>query len=285
MIEVLRSLGPPILALAATVAVDRLMERRGLVPPYFQIAGRGDRATGHAIRRALGGLGLFLLFWFAVFAPLAGLGGDRELDLEALSWPVLFMVHMLLLAALAWWHLCGFVPLAGERRRAGSDPGSQYGLRTPNLAADLGLGLAAGALAWLAVILLMVAAAGVLWGLGGEEILPNEPPAIVPWLVSLPLGLRLAVSASAGFFEELFFRGFLQPRVGVVFSTMLFVLAHAGYEQPLMLVGVTFLSLVFAYLVRLRQSIWPAVVAHALFDAIQLTIVIPKALDMLESVV
>jgi membrane protease YdiL (CAAX protease family) len=79
--------------------------------------------------------------------------------------------------------------------------------------------------------------------------------------------------------EEAFFRGFLQPRAGIALSTGLFVLAHAGYEQPLMLVGITLLSLLFAFLVRWRQNIWPAVVAHAVFDAVQLLIVVPTALE------
>ena len=35
-------------------------------------------------------------------------------------------------------------------------------------------------------------------------------------------------------------------------------------------------------LVRWRQNIWSAVVAHAVFDALQLTIAIPKALEFLQ---
>ncbi len=46
-----------------------------------------------------------------------------------------------------------------------------------------------------------------------------------------------------------------------------------------MLIGVTLLSLLFALLVRWRQSVWAAVVAHAVFDAVQLLIVVPMALE------
>ncbi len=46
-----------------------------------------------------------------------------------------------------------------------------------------------------------------------------------------------------------------------------------------MLVGVTLLSLLYGGLVRWRQTIWPAVVAHFLFDAIQLLVVIPAVLE------
>jgi membrane protease YdiL (CAAX protease family) len=49
-----------------------------------------------------------------------------------------------------------------------------------------------------------------------------------------------------------------------------------------MLVGIGLLSLIFAFLTRWRQNIWPAVVAHALFDAIQLLVVVPFALRLLD---
>jgi membrane protease YdiL (CAAX protease family) len=65
-------------------------------------------------------------------------------------------------------------------------------------------------------------------------------------------------------------------------STALFVLAHASYEQPLMLVGITLLSLIYGFLVVWRQSIWAAMAAHTLFDAMQLLVIIPWALQMLE---
>lgn len=56
------------------------------------------------------------------------------------------------------------------------------------------------------------------------------------------------------------------------------MLAHLSYDQPLMLVGITLLSLFYGALVRWRQSLWSAIVAHTLFDAIQLLVVIPLAL-------
>jgi membrane protease YdiL (CAAX protease family) len=65
----------------------------------------------------------------------------------------------------------------------------------------------------------------------------------------------------------------------VLASTALFVAAHLGYQQPWMLVGVTLLSLFFAMLARWRQSVWAAVTAHAVFDAVQLLWLVPLALD------
>ena len=51
--------------------------------------------------------------------------------------------------------------------------------------------------------------------------------------------------------------------------------------KTLMLLGVTLLSLVYGGLVYWRQSIWAAIAAHALFDAVQLLVVIPAALRVL----
>ena len=84
---------------------------------------------------------------------------------------------------------------------------------------------------------------------------------------------------SAGVVEELFFRGLLQPRVGLVFATVLFACAHLSYDQPFLLVGVSLLSVAYGLLVRWRQSLWAAMVAHFVFDAIQLLVVIPLVLE------
>ena len=279
----LRMFGPPILAFLTTLIIDQLIERRGFLPPMFRPGAGGEPHWAAGLRRGAAGLALFVLFWLALFAPLAAIGTEQNLDLASLAWPQLFLVHGLLAITLALWHLCGFVPVPGGARLPGTAAAGQYGLSTPRFAAEAGLGLIAGFAVWMAVLLLLLGVGLVIWAVGGEEALPREPSPVIPWLASLPLLTRLGVSASAGFFEELFFRGFLQPRVGIGLSTALFVMAHASYEQPLMLLGVTILSLIFAYLVKIRQNIWPAVVAHAVFDAIQLTIVIPRALEFLDS--
>ncbi len=49
-----------------------------------------------------------------------------------------------------------------------------------------------------------------------------------------------------------------------------------------MLVGITLLSLLYGLMVKWRQNIWPAIAAHALFDAVQLLVMIPVALRMIE---
>ena len=158
---------------------------------------------------------------------------------------------------------------------------AQLGLLAPGrIPREVAIGLLLGACAWGAVLLALFAAAAAIWAVGGEKALP-KPSAIVPWIAALPVLVRVMVSLSAGFVEEIFFRGFLQPRIGIALSTGCFVLAHLSYGQPLMLLGITLLSLIYAFLVRWRQTIWPAIAAHALFDGIQLLFIIPAAMRFL----
>ncbi|MBV8202209.1 MAG: CPBP family intramembrane metalloprotease [Acidobacteria bacterium] len=156
---------------------------------------------------------------------------------------------------------------------------SQLGFVAPNLSREVLIGLALGACAWGAVLLALLVAALAIYAVGGEKALP-KPSAIVPWIASLPVLVRVLVSLSAGVVEETFFRGFLQPRIGIALSTGCFVLAHLSYGQPFMLLGITLLSLIYAFLVRWRQTIWPALAAHALFDGIQLLVIVPLAMKL-----
>ena len=266
----LRAVGPVLLALATVTAIDRLTFRRGLQPPGFDPVRRGDGAA--AVRRGLALAVLAGVLWIGVFGPLGAIGTDIQPDFSQVHASQLFLLHGLFAAALAIWYLLGFAGTGGSWT-------AQLGFRAGRPLPELGIGLAAGVGGWLVVLGVMVAMGSLIWAFGGRELLPDRPPPMIPWLAGLPILLRLAISVSAGVVEEAFFRGFLQPRVGIPMSTALFVLAHAGYEQPLMLVGVTLLSLLFALLVRWRQNIWAAVAAHAVFDAVQLLIVVPMALE------
>lgn len=157
----------------------------------------------------------------------------------------------------------------------------QFGYLAPSIPREIGLGVLLGIGAWVAVLVALMAIAGVAWALGGENAIPKSPPALIPLIAGLPVWVRFLVSLSAGVVEESFFRGFLQPRIGILASTGFFVLAHLSYGQPFMLVGIALLSLIYAFLVKWRQNVWPAMAAHALFDGVQLLVVVPAALRML----
>jgi membrane protease YdiL (CAAX protease family) len=291
----LRLIAPAILALAVAFGMDRMCEARGLLPPGFR----------EPWRRSLAAALVALVLWIGAFASLGSAGQGVEPDLSRLTTPQLFLLHGLLVLTLVCWFLLGFagvrkggeeiVPAeAAEDAVAEIPPPSpppptlfqqflaQFGFVAPNVPREIGIGLLLGIGAWGAVLIAALAVGLVIYSIAGEDALPKQPPALIPWIAALPIGVRLLISLSAGVVEETFFRGFLQPRIGIFFSTLLFVAAHFSYGQPFMLVGIATLSLIYAFLVRWRQNIWPAMAAHALFDSVQLLVVIPAALEMLD---
>ena len=281
--DILRAIGPGLLALVTVFLIDLLTRRRGLLPPGFRApegALPADILAASA-RRLVAMTLLWLVLWIGVFLPLGSLGVEHELDFSQVSQADLFLLHLFLVFCLLVWYVCGYVPTPpGVDRRLASWR-VQLGFQTDSILRELGIGLVMGVVAWLAVLGVLLAVGLVIWWLGGEELLPKQPPEMIPWIAGLPIALRLLISLSAGVVEETFFRGFLQPRIGLALSTALFVLAHASYEQPLMLLGVTLLSLIYGGLVYWRQNIWAAIAAHTLFDAVQLLVVIPAALKVL----
>jgi membrane protease YdiL (CAAX protease family) len=308
-------------SLLAALLLDWMCAQRRLLPPGFRVLWR----------RVLAGLAVATLLAIGVFAPLGGLGMKTATpDLDKVTTPQLFLLHVLMLITMGIWFLLGF---AGEDARPPAAPDfaaeppplpplplseagvvntlvepplvpvepldvappppppsrvplgrqfrAQFGYLAPNVPREIGLGLLLGLGAWVAVLLALMVVAGAVWALYGENAVPKAPPAMIPFIAALPVLTRFMISLSAGFVEESFFRGFLQPRIGIFFSTAFFVLAHLSYGQPFMLIGIALLSLIYAFLVKWRQNLWPAIAAHALFDGVQLLVVVPLALRAL----
>ncbi len=93
-----------------------------------------------------------------------------------------------------------------------------------------------------------------------------------------PIGF-LFLSLMVAAYEELVFRGFLMTRLrratgswtaAVLISTVVFVLLHAPDQEIVALIAITFLSLVFSVVTIWRRSLIPVIVAHLLFDLVQL---------------
>jgi membrane protease YdiL (CAAX protease family) len=314
----LRLLLPPILAAGTAAFVDQMCARRGFLPPgfarpvrrflgflavalFFWIALYGNLA---ALGRDLpepdlahlspGRLFLvhFLMLGTLVVWFLAGYAGKAaapagspapaappppEADpagelvtLEPMEETLAFPAPAPALA-----------PSPPSREPLGRVLAAQLGLLAPDVPRELGLGLLVGVGSWFAVVVAAILLGLLLYAVGADKMAPKEPPELILWIAALPIGIRFLASLSAGVVEETFFRGFLQPRIGLWLSTALFVLGHLSYGQPLLLFGVAILSLIYGFLVRWRQTIWPAIAAHALFDGVQLLVVIPTALKFL----
>jgi len=261
-VQSLRALAPFVLALLAVGYFDFRARRLGLRPPGFV----------QPARRVLGLGALILALAVSSFASLASAGGaPAEVDYSSIPPWQLFALHVVLLGAALAWFAAGY---AGS----GASFADQVGLSARRPARELLVGALLGIGAWVVVIAAAWIAALVVAALGGEKLLPERPPGAVAWIAGQSVVLRAGLAFSAGTVEEIFFRGVLQPRTGIVFSTLLFSLAHLSYGEPFLLVGVTVLSLIYGLLVRWRQSVWAAIAAHTVFDLVQLLIVVPAVL-------
>lgn len=174
-------------------------------------------------------------------------------------------------------------PLPPAEVPLGRQLAQQFGFLAHSIPREIGLGLLLGVGAWVVVLAGIMAIGLLLYALGADDAVPKQPPALIPFIAGLPIAVKVLISLSAGVVEEWFFRGFLQPRMGLILSTLLFALAHFSYGQPFMLIGITLLSLIYGLLVKWRQNIWPAIAAHTLFDAVQLLVVVPGALRLIET--
>ena len=92
----------------------------------------------------------------------------------------------------------------------------------------------------------------------------------------LEAGFFVLLSVSAGLFEEIIFRGYLQRQfgalgrnalVGIVASAAIFGLGH-GYQGPRMMIVIGVFGAFFGILAHFRKSLRPGMMAHALQDSL-----------------
>ncbi|HEV8435550.1 MAG TPA: type II CAAX endopeptidase family protein [Thermoanaerobaculia bacterium] len=209
--------------------------------------------------------------WLAIFLGVitvaivsSSLVQPTAKQLSAMPFYSLFALHAILIVFLAgWWFLTGRPPIT----------------RFLNIRLDgnsLLTGLAVGVGGWMFTIALALAVALVLQATG---VIPKDvqPPAMIGWIATLPVWKKCVLVLSAMTVEEAFFRGWLQKRIGLIASTLFFALAHAGYGQPFLLIGVALISLVIGFTFYRTKNIIPGVIAHGVFDAVQLFVIIPIA--------
>ncbi len=223
-------------------------------------------------RSAVAAILLWGILAAAVFHPVVSPGALAEVDPEGLPFAALFAGHALLSAFLtAWWALAWPQPVWRFLYLETASP------------SDVWFGLQVGLIGWLLALGIGVIAAAALplIGLAPDEGSLAVPP-LLRWLAELSLGRKLLVVAIAMIVEEAFFRAFLQPRLGWLPATLLFTLAHAGYGLTSVLVSVFVLSLAIGWAFRRRRSLLPCIVAHGVFDAVQLLVVLPLAVDHLQ---
>ena len=223
---------------------------------------------------AMGLLAAVLLLTVAI--PFAGGMIGSQPETRELSLVSVFAVHAVLLFFLACYY-------ALSDRRSLKE---FLSLSSEHPARDLSAGVLIGIGGWLLTIL-AASLLLVLWmllfrGSGSETATPTVSP-MIEWLVSRPLWLKILIVLSAMTVEELFFRSFLQTRVGPVASTLMFTAAHGTYGQPLMLIGILMISTVLSITYARYRNVLPCIVAHGVFDSIQMFVLIPLVLHQVQT--
>ena len=72
------------------------------------------------------------------------------------------------------------------------------------------------------------------------------------------------------FYEELLFRGALQPLLGLVPASLIFALVHISYyKKPVLLVEAFCQGLILGLMFQLTGSVWITTIAHAAINTIQ----------------
>ncbi|MGA7671788.1 MAG: type II CAAX endopeptidase family protein [Nitrolancea sp.] len=77
--------------------------------------------------------------------------------------------------------------------------------------------------------------------------------------------LLLGISAGAG--EEILFRGAIQPRYGIIFTSIVFASLHIQYGISLTIVGIFFVSILLG-IERKRVNTTASMVTHVIYDVL-----------------
>lgn len=216
-------------------------------------------------------LGVFTLL-LALLVTASALQPATADQLENAPFYTLFLLHaVLVIFLIGWWAASGRPALR-----------EFLNIRHERPAEVVAIGVSVGVGGWVLTILGALAVALTLRALGLIDE-PAGPPAMIGWMAALPVWKKALIILSAMTVEEAFFRSFLQKRIGLIASTALFSLAHFTYANPLLLIGVTIVSLVIGIAFYRTKNVIPGVIAHGVFDAIQLFVIVPIAVRMMDA--
>ena len=100
------------------------------------------------------------------------------------------------------------------------------------------------------------------------EVPENERALQIAKSVTVLGAFGIAVGASVS--EEVFFRGFLQPRIGMFGQAVFFALAHLSYVNVLEIVVTFTLALLFGIIYRMTGNLLAPMAGHFLFNLLML---------------
>jgi membrane protease YdiL (CAAX protease family) len=210
-----------------------------------------------------------LMFGLAILVTGSSLRIPTAQELARVPFYALFGLHAILFVFLVGWWLLTRRPPIGEFLNIPRHGNGEAVLT----------GFAVGVGGWIFTISVALVIGLILTASG---VMPKHPQIspMIAWMVALPIWKKAVIVLSAMTIEEAFFRGWLQKRIGVIASTALFALAHSGLGQPFLLIGVSVISLVIGFTFYRTRNLIPGIIAHGIFDAVQIFVIIPVVFKM-----
>ena len=101
--------------------------------------------------------------------------------------------------------------------------------------------------------------------------LPTNVQAV---LAGTPLYFMIFTFLISPINEEIFFRGFLVPRAGIIISAVLFAIVHISYISVSEIAAALFFGLLAGYVYKKTQSLYPSIIAHMIINFITITSII-----------
>ena len=139
----------------------------------------------------------------------------------------------------------------------------QLGIHADGAARALMIGFGSA----LAVLIVIAIASVAIEGLE-VDVPENERALEIARSVTVLGAIGIAIGAAVS--EEVFFRGFLQPRVGLLGQAVLFSLAHLTYLNVLQVVVTFVLALIFGAIYRWTGNLLAPMAGHFLFNLLML---------------
>lgn len=107
---------------------------------------------------------------------------------------------------------------------------------------------------------------GLLQGITGTQINTN----VAVEFAGAPLWFYLFASIITPICEEVLFRGFMVPRIGIIVSALIFGLLHFSYNSTfgIEIIAATIFGLLAGYVFKRTGSLYSSIIAHILVNTL-----------------
>ncbi len=118
------------------------------------------------------------------------------------------------------------------------------------------------------ILLVLEIGVGVISQITNTQINTN----VSGLFASAPIWFYLFLAIVGPIDEEVFFRGFLVPRLGILISALLFGILHAGYDSSfgIEIIAAFIFGLLAGYVFKRTKSLYPSIIAHVLVNSLTL---------------